>query len=82
MKHEQALNIIKDPKQIVKKRSLLLSGHQTSVTLEDSFWLLLKEIAHEQNQSLNRLVTEIDNQRVIPLSSALRLYCLHYVLDQ
>ncbi|MFV0430667.1 MAG: ribbon-helix-helix domain-containing protein [Alphaproteobacteria bacterium] len=78
MQHEDILKQLSQPDNIVKKRSVFLSGHATSVTLEDIFWQSLKQIAKKQKRSLSQLVTEIDNQRAIPLSSALRLYVLHY----
>jgi predicted DNA-binding ribbon-helix-helix protein len=64
----------------VKKRSLAISGHRTSVSLETPFWDALKEIAEEQRRSIASLVAEIDAKRgQHPLSSALRLHVLeHY----
>ncbi|MFP4098440.1 MAG: ribbon-helix-helix domain-containing protein [Alphaproteobacteria bacterium] len=60
-----------------KKRSVRISGHATSITLEDAFWLELKAIARRQKRSLNDLISEIDQEQVhINLSSALRLYVL------
>jgi len=58
------------------KRSVIVSGHQTSVSLETPFWDVLTEIATDRNISLNRLITEIDRQRDGNLSSALRMYVL------
>ncbi len=62
----------------MKKRSVTIAGHQTSLTLEDAFWVELKRIAKERNQSFNELVTEIDQSRdlSINMSSALRLFVL------
>ena len=69
---------------ILKKRSIVISGHQTSVTLENIFWQKLKEIAKSRNLSLNRLVTEIDLQRAdhgkTNLSSAIRVFVLNNLL--
>ncbi len=81
MSHEAALLEINDVKNIVKKRSVILMGHPTSVTLEDIFWNKLEIIAQQQNKTRNQLVAEIDQSRAIPLSSALRIYCLHYVIN-
>ena len=58
------------------KRSVVVSGHRTSVSLENPFWDVLTQIATDQNVSLNKLVTEIDRQRDGNLSSALRVYVL------
>ncbi len=66
----------------IKKHSVLLSGHATSITLEDDFWILLKYIAKQQNKPINQLISEIDHIRAIPLSSALRLFVLNMLLEQ
>ena len=58
------------------KRSVVVSGHRTSVSLENPFWDVLTQIATDQNISLNKLITEIDRQRDGNLSSALRVYVL------
>ena len=58
------------------KRSVVVSGHRTSVSLETPFWEVLTQIAKEQNMSLNKLITEVDRQRDGNLSSALRIYVL------
>lgn len=62
----------------MKKRSITIAGHRTSLTLEDDFWNELQDIAKARRISLNRLVTEIDAARdlTINLSSALRLFVL------
>ena len=67
-----------------KKRSLTLHGHQTSVTLEDSFWLAFCEIAKEKNFSINSLAAKIDAERDLRsgFASALRDYVLHYYIDK
>jgi predicted DNA-binding ribbon-helix-helix protein len=64
----------------MKKISVLIAGrHATSISLEDDFFAALTQIAGAQNISLNQLITEIDNNRKIEnLSSAIRLYILHY----
>ena len=38
---------------INQKRSVLLSGHRTSISLEPAFWLKLKEICEQQGKSIN-----------------------------
>jgi len=63
----------------VVKRSIVIAGHKTSVSLEDAFWDALKEIANERDNTLSDLVAEIDATRAQGnLSSAIRLF----VLDQ
>lgn len=61
----------------MKKRSIKISGHSTSISLEEPFWIVLKQLADEQDTSLNALVEQIDKEREeTNLSSALRLYVL------
>lgn len=60
----------------IRKRSVTIAGHATSVSLEDAFWRALGEIAVERGLSLNALVAEIDGNRVGNLSSACRVYVL------
>jgi len=64
----------------VVKRSIVVGGHKTSVSLEDAFWSGLKEIASDRRLTLSKLVDAIDTTRVHSnLSSALRLFVLdHY----
>jgi predicted DNA-binding ribbon-helix-helix protein len=64
----------------VVKRSIVIDGHKTSVSLEDAFWTDLKEIAHARRVTLSELVTGIDALRKQSnLSSAIRLFVLeHY----
>ena len=66
-------------KSSVAKRSIVLNGHKTSVSLEDEFWNALKEIAGKRAIHLSDLVAEVDEQRGDGnLSSALRLFVLDY----
>ena len=66
-------------KSSVIKRSIVIDGHKTSVSLEDAFWSDLKEIAHDQGATLSALVAKIDETRAHGnLSSAIRLYVLDY----
>jgi len=58
------------------KRSILVAGHHTSLTLEDVFWDALKDIAALRGISVNALVTEIDAGRTGNLSSAVRVFVL------
>jgi predicted DNA-binding ribbon-helix-helix protein len=66
-------------KSPVIKRSIVIAGHKTSVSLEDDFWLGLKEIAAGRKQTLSDLVASIDTRRAGGnLSSAIRLAVLDY----
>jgi predicted DNA-binding ribbon-helix-helix protein len=67
-------------KSSVVKRSIVIAGHKTSVSLEDAFWKGLKEIAGGRDMTLSDLVAAIDSDRRHGnLSSAIRLYVLdHY----
>jgi len=66
-------------KSSVVKRSIIIDGHKTSVSLEDPFWTDLKKIAHTQQVTLSELVTKIDGTREQSnLSSAIRLFVLHH----
>jgi predicted DNA-binding ribbon-helix-helix protein len=67
-------------KSLVVKRSIVIAGHKTSVSLEAAFWNALKEIAAGRQQSLTDLVGAIDAERQQGnLSSAIRLFVLdHY----
>jgi predicted DNA-binding ribbon-helix-helix protein len=64
---------------MVIKRSIVVGGHKTSVSLEDNFWEALKEIAHGHRVTLSALVGSIDSQREHGnLSSVLRLFVLNH----
>jgi len=68
-----------------KKRSLILHGHNTSVSLEDLFWTELKNIAKEQELSINQLVAKIDDGRnfeVSGLATELREFVLQYHINK
>lgn len=62
----------------MKKHSVTIAGHRTSLSLETAFWDELKKMAHAQGISLNALVTELDAKRPlnVNLCSALRLAVL------
>lgn len=60
----------------MKKRSVKIAGHATSVTLEDEFWAALTDIAARRGQSLNQIIAEIDTGRSGNLSSAIRVFVL------
>ncbi len=67
-------------KSPVVKRSIVIAGHKTSVSLEDAFWKGLKDIANGRDMTLSELVAVIDSERRHGnLSSAIRLFVLdHY----
>ena len=70
-------------KSTVVKRSIVLAGHKTSVSLEDPFWEGLKDIAKDQRKTLSDLVGSIDTNREHGnLSSALRLFVLNHYQAQ
>ena len=70
-------------KSAVVKRSIVIAGHKTSVSLEDAFWKALKEIAGGRDTSMSDLVAAIDSERRHGnLSSAIRLFVLDYYRNQ
>jgi predicted DNA-binding ribbon-helix-helix protein len=70
-------------KSLVIKRSIILAGHRTSVSVEDAFWDGLKTIAKQRHETLPQLVASIDADRQhANLSSAIRLYVLGFYRDQ
>ncbi len=72
------------------KHSVTIAGHRTSISLEDPFWQSVRDIANAKGLSVNRLIEEIDAERIagtrsdqssVPqsgLSSAIRVFVLHY----
>jgi predicted DNA-binding ribbon-helix-helix protein len=70
-------------KSPVVKRSIVIAGHKTSVSLEDAFWKGLKEIASGRDMTLSELVAAIDSERQHGnLSSAIRLFVLDFYRNQ
>jgi len=68
-----------DRRSTVVKRSIVIDGHKTSVSLEDAFWSDLNEIAHAQGATRSALVAKIDvTRRQGNLSSAIRLFVLEH----
>ena len=66
-------------KSPVVKRSIVVAGHKTSVSLEDAFWEGLKEIATKRRMTLSALAGMIQAQRQqANLSSAIRLFVLEF----
>ena len=63
----------------ITKRSVVIAGHKTSISLEDAFWECLRRIANERGQTLSALVASIDDDRQrANLSSAIRLFVLGF----
>jgi len=70
-------------KSPVIKRSIVVGGHKTSVSLEEAFWSGMKDIAGERGNTLSDLVSEIDgNRQQGNLSSAIRLFVLEHFKDR
>jgi predicted DNA-binding ribbon-helix-helix protein len=70
-------------KSAVIKRSVVIAGHKTSVSLEDAFWEGLKTIAAAHGRTLSSLIELIDKDRAHDnLSSALRLVVLDFYRGQ
>jgi predicted DNA-binding ribbon-helix-helix protein len=66
-------------KSAVIKRSVIIGGHRTSISLEDPFWRNLQEIARAQGWTVSKLIVEIDGSRQYGnLSSAIRLFVLEH----
>ena len=63
----------------LRKHSVKLSGHSTSLSLEGVYWDALKEVAGEMGLSMNGLIERIDKERSGNLSSAVRVFLFeHY----
>jgi predicted DNA-binding ribbon-helix-helix protein len=64
----------------VKKRSIVIGSHKTSVSLEDNFWVCLRQIARERARTVSELIGMLDAERNGGnLSSAIRVFVLdHY----
>ncbi|MBN8521206.1 MAG: ribbon-helix-helix domain-containing protein [Alphaproteobacteria bacterium] len=65
-----------------RKRSVILSGHATSITLEDPFWAALKSLAQKKGVTVTTLINQVDRTRgQNTLSSAVRLFILGALQD-
>ena len=60
----------------LRKRSVSIAGHATSVSMEDAFWVRLAAIAKVRGVSVSRLIRDVDATREGNLSSALRVFVL------
>ena len=66
-------------KSLIIKRSVVIDRHKTSVSLEESFWKDLKEIAHAQHMTLSKVIEDIDKARQGNLSS--QYACLSSIMS-
>ena len=67
----------------IVKRSVFVSGRNTSISLEDEFWESLREIAKGRSVLVSQLITAIDAERnSANLSSAVRLFILRHYVQQ
>jgi predicted DNA-binding ribbon-helix-helix protein len=66
----------------IRKRSIKIAGHPTSISLEEPFWLALKEMAASRGMPLAKVIAETDATRsaMSSLSSALRVAVLAHAL--
>jgi predicted DNA-binding ribbon-helix-helix protein len=70
-------------KSAVTKRSVVIGGHKTSVSLEDPFWAEVRSIADAEKMTVSSLLRRIDRERSnANLSSAIRVYVLENVRDR
>jgi predicted DNA-binding ribbon-helix-helix protein len=70
-------------KSLIVKRSVVVAGHKTSVSLEEAFWKSLKEIARSQDTTLSALLAGINSERRHGnLSSVIRVFVLKFYHDQ
>ena len=70
---------MKDLKFEIKKRSVTIGNHRTSISIESEFWNELKVLSKRQNISLNKLILKIDNEKPKDygnLSSYIRVWVL------
>ncbi len=66
----------------IKKRSITIQKHKTSITLEDAFWQGLSIIAKNENKTIPQIISWVDNNRSANLSSAVRIYVLNYYMEK
>jgi predicted DNA-binding ribbon-helix-helix protein len=70
-------------KQNITKRSVVIAGHKTSVSLEEPFWTAVREISQARAVTVSALLHEIDRARAnANLSSAVRVFVLDYIRQQ
>jgi predicted DNA-binding ribbon-helix-helix protein len=70
-------------KSAIAKRSVVIGGHKTSISLEEPFWHEIRAIAGAQQMTVSSLLRQIDHERKSAnLSSAIRVYVLEYLRDR
>jgi len=70
-------------KSVIIKRSIVLNGHKTSVSLENEFWDGLRQIADAQKSKVSAMVQRIDRERTNRnLSSAIRIYVFNHFRER
>lgn len=70
-------------KSAVTKRSVVIGGHKTSVSLEDPFWTEVRSIADAEKMTVSSLLRRIDRERSnANLSSAIRVYVLENMRER
>ena len=70
-------------KSAITKRSVVIGGHKTSVSLEEPFWNAVREIAGHQEMTVSSLLRQIDlERRSANLSSAIRVFVLESLRSQ
>jgi predicted DNA-binding ribbon-helix-helix protein len=69
-----------DKRPVIVKRSVIVNGRKTSISLEDAFWAEVRAIASEKDTTISELLTDIDRDRQASsnLSSALRVFVLKH----
>ena len=75
---------MKNLKFEIKKRSLTIGNHRTSISIEDEFWNELKKLSKHQQISLNKLILKIDNEKPKDygnLSSYIRVWVLQKLIN-
>ena len=67
----------------MNKHTVKVNGHDTSVFIEEEFWLELKEISKLKKRSISGIITDVDkNKKTQNLSSAIRLYILNHLKNK
>jgi predicted DNA-binding ribbon-helix-helix protein len=74
-----SVDIMQSSKNVISKRTVVIAGRKTGVSLEEEFWQCFRQIAAEKAMPISRLVRWVNDQRVgSNLSSAIRLFVLDY----
>lgn len=79
MRSRPLIGITRPVKSPLAKRSVVIAGHKTAVSLEEPFWVAVKAIAALKRVPVSRFIEEIDQRRdQTNLSSAIRLFVLDF----